>query len=288
MKNLLITGSGGFVGKNMKEYFAGKYNLLTPRSYELNLIETKAVESFFANNQIDLIIHCGSVGGARGVKDGSSTIDDNLKMVDNILAYKNLETKVILFGSGAMYDKSKPIKKAKESEIGKIKPYDLYGESKVLISQRVRGRKDCVCLNIFGCYGKGEKDSRFPTYAIMQNLKQESITINQNVVFDYLYIDDLARIIEYFLVNTPKENVINVTPSKSISLIEIANIVNEISEYKSDILISNKDLGNEYTGDNSRLLSEIPDFSFTPYGTGLKLLYEFLKREMSINNSAVI
>ena len=276
-QNLLITGSGGFVGKNMKEYFAGKYNLLTPRSYELNLIETKAVESFFANNQVDLIIHCGSVGGARGIKDEDSTIKDNLKMVDNILTYKNPSTKVILFGSGAMYDKSRHIRKAKESEIGKIKPYDLYGESKVLIAQRVQGRKDCVCLNIFGCYGKGEKDSRFPTYAITQNLKKEPITINQNVVFDYLYIDDLARIIEYFLINDSKENIINVTPTDSISLLEIANQVNEISDFKSNILVKNDSLGNEYTGDNSRLLSEIPDFNFTPFNVGIKVLYEYLK-----------
>ena len=276
-QNLLITGSGGFGGKNMKEDFAGKYNLLTPRSYELNLIETKAVESFFANNQVDLIIHCGSVGGARGIKDEDSTIKDNLKMVDNILTYKNPSTKVILFGSGAMYDKSRHIRKAKESEIGKIKPYDLYGESKVLIAQRVQGRKDCVCLNIFGCYGKGEKDSRFPTYAITQNLKKEPITINQNVVFDYLYIDDLARIIEYFLINDSKENIINVTPTDSISLLEIANQVNEISDFKSNILVKNDSLGNEYTGDNSRLLSEIPDFNFTPFNVGIKVLYEYLK-----------
>lgn len=275
-KVLLITGSGGFVGKNMKEYFQSKYKLLTPRSFELDCTDFKAVNTYFQQNKIDLIIHCGSIGGARGIVDESNTIDANLKMVENLLESKLSDTKMILFGSGAMYDKSQPIKKAKESDIGRVKPYDLYGQSKVLISEKIKNRKDCVCLNIFGCYGKGEKESRFPTYAISQNLKKEPIIINQNVVFDYLYIEDLARIIEYFLENYPKNNIINVTPTQSISLLEISKIVNEIGNFKSEIIIKNQELGNEYTGDNLRLLEEISNFEFTPYKDGLEKLYKYI------------
>ena len=101
---------------------------------------------------IDYIIHCGTVGGARGVEDKDTTITENLLMVENLLKSKNPTTKIILFGSGAMYDKSHPIIKAKESDIGQIEPYDLYGKSKVMIAQRIKDRKDCVCLNIFGCF----------------------------------------------------------------------------------------------------------------------------------------
>lgn len=276
MQTLLITGTGGFIGKNLKEYFQSKYNLLTPRSFELDCTDSDAVKNYFKRNKIDLIIHCGTIGGVRGVVDASNTIEDNLKMVENLLKSKSFDTKLILFGSGAMYDKSQPIKKAKESDIGRVKPYDLYGQSKILISDKIKNRKDCVCLNIFGCYGKGEKESRFPTYAISQNLKKEPIIINQNVVFDYLYIEDLARIIDYFLKNDSKNNIINVTPTKSISLFEISEIVNEISDYKSEIIIKNPELGNEYTGNNSRLLEEIPDFKFTEYKVGLKNFYDYL------------
>ena len=47
MKTLLITGSGGFVGKNLKEYFQDKYNILSPRSNELNLINEEQVKKYF-------------------------------------------------------------------------------------------------------------------------------------------------------------------------------------------------------------------------------------------------
>ena len=191
---ILLTGSGGFIGKNLKNYLQDKYDLLTPRSYELNLIEENAVKEYFKSNEIDFIIHCGSTGGARGVNDKDSTIEDNLGMVDNILKYKKPDARVILFGSGAMYDKSRSLRKVKEEEIGKVIPKDLYGKSKMLIAEKIRNRDDIVCLNIFACYGYGEKENRFPSYAINQVLKREDIIINQNVVFDYLFVEDMVKI----------------------------------------------------------------------------------------------
>ena len=263
MKTLLITGSGGFVGKNLKEYFSDKYNVLSPRSNELNLINEEEVKKYFIENQIDYIIHCASIGGVRGEIDRNSTISDNFK--------------IILFGSGAMYDKSRNLRKIKEEEISRVIPKDLYGESKMLIAKKIQDRKDVVCLNIFACYGKNEKETRFPTYAIEQNLKKEPIIINQNVIFDYLYIEDLAKIIEKFLIKTPQENIINVTPNESISLFEISELVNEISDFKSEIIIKNPILAPEYTGDNSRLLNELPELKFTSYKDGLKILFNHLK-----------
>ena len=138
--NILLTGSGGFIGKNLKNCLEGKYNLLTPRSYELNLIDEKAVKEYFLQNDIDFIIHCGSTGGARGIVDKDTTIEDNLAMVENLLKYKKNETRIILFGSGAMYDKSRNLHKIKEDDIGKIIPQDLYGKSKMLIAKRIRDR----------------------------------------------------------------------------------------------------------------------------------------------------
>lgn len=276
-KTILITGSGGFVGHNLKEYLTD-YSLLSPRSYELNLIHTKAVEEYFKQNKnIDYIIHCGSIGGYRTVADKDTTIEDNLKMVENLLKYKKETTKLILFGSGAMYDKSRDLHKVKETEIGKYEPTDLYGKSKLMIAKRIQDRKDVVMLNIFGCYGKYEKDSRFPTYAIKQNLNKQPIEINKNVIFDYLYIDDLCKIVEYFIKNATSENIINVTPTESISLVEIAKIVNENSDFKSEIKIKEAGLNKEYTGDNERLLGEFCNLKFTEYKNGLKTLLECIK-----------
>jgi GDP-L-fucose synthase len=156
----------------------------------------------------------------------------------------------------------------------------LYGKSKLLISEKIKDNQDVVCLNIFACYGYDERETRFPTYAIKQNLNHLPIEINRDVVFDYLFIEDLYKIIKYFIKNQPKENMINVTPINSIKLSEIAQIVNKISDYKSEIVFKTDTLGMEYTGDNTRLLNNIPDFEFTSIENGIKELYDYIKNKI--------
>lgn len=275
--NILLTGSGGFIGKNLKEYLKDKYTLLCPRSLELDLTDENAVKKYFLHNKIDFIIHCGSVGGARGIDDRDSTIDDNLSMVNNLIKYKNNGVRIILFGSGAMYDKSRNLHKVKESEIGQYIPHDLYGQSKMRIAQSIKKYSDILCLNIFACYGYGEKANRFPSYAINQVLNGEDVVINQNAVFDYLFVEDMQKIVEHFIKYEPENKIINISPTQSISLFEIAEIINNFSDKKVNIFVKNKVLCNEYTGDNSLLLSEIPDFQFTTMESGLKKLYLYMQ-----------
>ena len=275
--NILLTGSGGIIGKNLKEYLKDKYTLLCPRSLELDLTDENAVKKYFLHNKIDFIIHCASVGGARGIDDRDSTIDDNLSMVNNLIKYKNNGVRIILFGSGAMYDKSRNLHKVKESEIGQYIPHDLYGQSKMRIAQSIKKYSDILCLNIFACYGYGEKANRFPSYAINQVLNGEDVVINQNAVFDYLFVEDMQKIVEHFIKYEPENKIINISPTKSISLLEIAEIINNFSDKKVNIFVKNKVLCNEYTGDNSLLLSEIPDFQFTTMESGLKKLYLYMQ-----------
>ena len=271
---ILLTGSGGFIGKNLKSYLQDKFELLTPRSYELDLTNSDAVAEYFKANDIDFVIHCGSIGGARGVQDKDTTIEDNLAMVDNILSNKKASAKVILFGSGAMYDKSRTLHKVKESQIGEVVPNDLYGKSKLLIAEKIKNRQDVLMLNIFACYGYGEKESRFPSYAINKVLRGKDIEINQNVVFDYLFVEDMEKIVEHFANHFPSDRVINITPTESVSLLEIARIVNTFGTKKVDIRIKTETLNNEYTGDNSLLLKNYPELRFTDIKDGLKKLYE--------------
>ena len=281
-KNILITGAGGFVGKNLASYLGQFYNVFPVTHSDLDCLNEQNVFDFFKNNTIDMIIHCATVGGVRGVADKKNVLIDNLRMVDNLLKFKPQDCKLILFGSGAMYNKTRSLMKIKEELLDECEPLDLYGQSKLAIAKKIRNRNDVLCLNLFGCYGPDEKSTRFPTYAIAQNLNKQDILINQDVIFDYLFIDDLSKIVKHFIDNWyQKYNVINVTPTKSVSLKQIAEIVNQIGDYISLISSKQQNLGNEYTGDNQRLLCEIPDFAFTPIEDGIKSLYFYIKNNKS-------
>lgn len=281
IKNILITGANGFIGRNLREFLSVNYNLLTPLKKELNLLDSIEVKKYFDNNKIDFIIHCANVGGLRGTIDSKQVIYDNLLMFDNI-CLNITNQRMIFFGSGAQYDKNRNLKKVKECEFGEAVPKDYYGYSKYLITKKILEMDNVLNLTIFGCYGKYELLTRFPSYAINQNIKKENIVINQNVVFDYLYIDDLFKAVEYFINNKSKSKIINLTPAQSIDLFSISGIVNKISQYKSEVIIKNKNLNYEYTGDNSLLLKEMKNLNFNTYENAIKKLYDFYKENIGM------
>lgn len=274
MKNILLTGSGGFIGSNLKEWLKNKYNLLTPRSYQLNLLDKQAIKDYIDSNNVDFIIHSAS-NGVR-IKDGDTieaVAKPNIEMFNNLAEFVNDKRPMITFGSGAEYDKSKPLHKIKEEDFGTSIPKDAYGYSKYLISKEIEKRDNILNLRIFGIYGKGEDKSRVTSCIINDNVNHRPVRLNQNVIFDFIWIDDFCRIVEYFVENPTKEKFINVTPTKSIEIIKLAEIVNSFSDYKSEIIIKNSGMNKEYTGDNSKLLSIIKDLKFTDYEEGLKQLY---------------
>lgn len=285
MKTVLITGARGFIGSNCASYLCSQYRVLTPTHADLDIRNSDAVKAYFATHDIDYIIHCATVGGVRGVIDSPSTVDENLAMVDNILRHKNNNAYMITFGSGAMYGRHRPLCKVSEEEIGIILPEDLYGLSKVRIAERIRMRDDTCCLIIFACYGYGEKESRFPTYAIQQHIYDKAIHIQRNVIFDYLFVEDMQAIVARCMRTPPAVSLMNITPSQSISLLELAHCVNHVGGRNVDIHIEHPTLQNQYTGDNSILRTTFPDIALTDYTTGIAKFYTYLSNKISLSNT---
>ena len=55
---ILITGTNGFIGRNVKEYLEKKYkDIHSPKRQQLNLLDAKAVENYLKKNNFDVIIH---------------------------------------------------------------------------------------------------------------------------------------------------------------------------------------------------------------------------------------
>lgn len=283
MKRIFITGTGGFIGKNLTRYLSSKYQLLTPSSRELDLLNTEKVRQFLKVNRPDYIIHAAAVGGSRDTKDLKDIVSKNLRMFFNLVQNENLTKKIIYFGSGAEYDKSRPLKKVKEEDFGKRIPSDDYGFSKYICAKYtlVNQKHNIICLRLFGIYGPYEKYLiRFVSNAIVKNLYCLPITINQNVYFDYLYVEDLMPIIDYFLNHNPHYNSYNISSGKKVDLLTIAKTINKISHFKSKIIIKHPGLNNEYSGSNRRLRKEIKSLRFTPLITGIQKLFRWYKTRL--------
>lgn len=271
--NILVTGSGGFIGKHLVTYL-GDYKLFTPRSWELNLLDTDTTHNYIEENKIDFIIHLASCGvRIRPNAALDEVAGPNIQMFNN-LAESALP--MITIGSGAEYDKSRPIVNVKEEDFGENIPKDPYGYSKYMISKEIEKKENILNLRLFGIYGKGEDTSRVTSCIVNAKLKNEPVILNQNVRFHFIWIDDFCRIIKHFIERPTKEKFLNVAPTESIEIVELAKLA------EVETIIKNKGMNKEYTADNSKLLKNLGDFKFTSYREGMYKLYQ--QQERSFKN----
>ena len=281
--NIFITGSNGFVGSHLKEYLEKyhNYTLFTPSSKELDLSDEKAVDKYILENQIDIIIHTANRGGGRDTADMKSVTEYNLRIFFNIAKHEKNVKKIISFGSGAEYGKHKPIINAKEDDSLKALPLDEYGFYKSITSRYIEKTDNIVQLRIFGAYGEYENYRyKFISNAIVKNLLHLPITINKNVYFDYIYIDDLVRMIDFFMHNDTKEKIYNVTTGKKVDLITLAQYVNDVSDFQSEIHVMNEGLNNEYTSNNERILKELGNFQFTSHKNAIAKMRRYFQENL--------
>lgn len=279
MKNILITGASGFIGKNLAEYLYHKkrqqYSVFTPPHTELDLLDSEKVEAYLVRNGINIIVHAANVGGT--VKSQiQDVLNKNLRMFFNLARCRKYLTKMILLGSGAEYDKKSMPPRAKESDFDRFIPSDDYGFSKYVMSKYIEQTEGMINLRMFGVFGRNEDyEYRFISNAIIKNLLKLPIIIRQNVFYDYIYVDDCVRMIEWFIENQADEKFYNLCSGSTIDLYTLAVKVNRIGNYKSNIIILNEGLNTEYSADNSRLMEQIPGFTITPIDVSLQVLYEY-------------
>jgi len=282
-KNVLLTGGSGFLGKNIMEQLGGKCAISAPGSRELDLTNAEAVESFLKQNHFDVVVHAASsvLFSSKAGKEGAEA---SLKMFQNVARCSRHFGKMIQIGSGAEYDKSRPLVRVREEEFGKRIPGDEYGLYKYECSKYIERTDNIVCLRLFGCFGKYEDyQTRFISNAICRSLFGLPITIaNRNVVFSYMFIDDFVRIVGHFINHDFAHKFYNATPDETYDLLSIAQKIKATSGNGLPLIVKNSGMGPEYTGDNSRLKAEIPGFQFTRLDDGIKKLHSWYLENKSL------
>ena len=251
---ILVTGGSGFVGRSIKSKL-NKYNIVSPTSVELDLTNSKKVKEYFDINNFDFIINCAVKGGRRTRIDTEKDFYDNIKILDNILNFKNENTKLITFSSGA--------------EI--YKQNSFYGFSKKISTDLIKNKNKIKNLRIFNVFGElGMKDS-FVYSTIEKCLKNEDIVIWENLFFDIYYIEDLINLIDLIIINNSEEyEEIDCVYEHKYKLNDIAEIIKNISKSKSNIIIE-KDNNLKYTGN----FKHIPNLQLTPIKNSLNNLIQF-------------
>lgn len=280
---ILVTGGSGFTGQNILEEFKKKYTLFAPSHKELDLTHFNEVEEYIRRHKITHVIHTA-------IKGGDAVLETTLRMFVNLLRNLDRLERIIHLGSGAEYAKTRDLKKVKEEEeFGRFVPEDQYGLAKYCCALMSQKEKKIVTLRLFGIYGEYEDYRyKFISNTIVKNLLGLPIKIKQDVVFDYLYIHDFLSVIEHFLLKPCRYQEYNITPTRSIRLTEIVQIINRVADRPSRVTLVNKGYNFQYTADNTRLRKEIPKLRFTSYEEGISRLFLFYKERLQMLNKQSI
>lgn len=280
--NILLTGGSGFIGKNFIEQRSNIYNIISPTRGELDLLNTNEVDNFFAKNNIDVVVHSANIGGLRCDKELDGIVENNLRIFFNIIKNKNKVKKVLSFGSGAEYDKSRDIINIRESDFDLSIPKDDYGFYKYVCSKHIENSSNIYCLRLFGIFGKYEDYRvKFISNILCKYILKQPLNMIQNAYFDYVYINDFVKILDYFIKNDPKYHVYNIGTGEKISLLSIAEKINELDKYSLKINIKKSGFNKEYTCNNQRLINELKDIKFTKIDDSIKELYNYYKQNIN-------
>lgn len=288
LQRVLITGGSGFIARNMLEQEPAVHQLTARGSKELNLLDHEGVERYFKNNAFDVIIHTATYDAASkySVKDPARVLENNLKMFFNLARCRNHFGKMFFFGSGAEYDRQHWRPRMKEDYFDQYVPGDQYGLSKYIMTKHAQEADNIYNLRLFAVFGKYE-DWRIRVISNLchRAVMGEPLEIDQNKAYDFLYVDDLLRLMNWFIANQPKHKVYNICSGRTMEFKAIARTIRDISGKDLQVSFKEPGLGVEYSGDNSLLLNELGGFDFARIEDSIRDLYHWYERRARENVS---
>ena len=279
MESILITGAGpkGVTGRLIKERLQSKYNLITPSSKELDLTNDDAVRAFFANNSIDYVIHCATFRPTSA--DASHLVDEelesNIRMYFSLASQSSKFKKMIYMGSGAEFDKTRPIVNVEEIDFGRSIPKNKYGLGKYLMNCHTLKSDNIYNFRLFGTVNRYE---RF-TKNVISNLCVKAILgqpleLRQDCRFSFVDIDDVVSIIESALKTNLKYHDYNIVMDESYLLSDVAKMILNLSNDKNTVCFAKKGLNLEYTASNKRMKAELP-ITLTSIEVAVEKVYHY-------------
>ena len=289
--NIIITGAGGFLGQhlinflseNINEevsiYSLGSKSLPKCKNYYIDDINDKRqINLAISSIKPDYLFHlAGTANNSLDINTIKSVNTTYASILLNSLEINNLQnhTKIMIVGSSAEYGVIKHENLPISENNKELKPKTLYGKTKYnqtinSLSWQQKSR-NLVVVRPFNIIGKN-----MPQYLAIGNFFSQICSIpdkgllktgNLNVERDFIDVYDVVNIM-WKLINNDKSygEVINICKGKSIPLIDLVNLMINLSRKKIEHVIEHnrirKDEHPIHYGDNKKLLSIIGDYKF--------------------------
>jgi GDP-L-fucose synthase len=257
---IYVAGHRGLVGSAVvrRLHELGYTNLLLPPREDLDLLNTKAVSTFFQKNKPEFVVDSAArVGGIKAnMTYPADFLYENLQIQNNLMwAAKNVPVKKFLFlASSCIYPRDCP-QPMKEDYFmtGRPEPTnDGYAHAKIAGMELTKHIYDQYGLRFISCmptnvYGPGDnfdpETSHVLPALIRRIIEAKELEQKEVVVWgtgksrrEFLHVDDLANAIVWLLENYEDKQFLNVGTGEDISIKETAYLIKDIVGYKGKLV----------------------------------------------------
>ncbi len=279
MTTVLVTGAAGFIGRPLVSRLreASEVRVL---ALERSNVALQALDRDYWRklgvDAIDAIFHIGAyipkdVASADLVKP---IVESNVDGIAALLASLPNTPRHLLFVSSV--DVYKRVSRRTIDETSEVGPATLYGASKVFGEELIRSyARSTGCsysvLRLGHIFGPGEEVFR----RVIPNLIRAMLRGDQPQLSgdgaterDYLYVDDAVSAIVAASMLPEKIDPINIVRGESISILNVAKHVAELTGYKGAFCFSGNN-GDSLRFDNGAMKRTLGIHSFVPFADGL-------------------
>lgn len=264
MKKILLTGASGFFGYHISKVLKD-YNLFPVSSKNYDLLDANQVKSMFKDIEPNIVIHLAAkVGGIMANKTYPAEFwYKNMMMTAQMweLSKEYSVDKLIFIVPGCSYPKDVQAP-MKEETIWDGYPDEfsapgaLAKKMGIVASYAYRNQfrlNSCTLIpaNLYGEFDHFEENNSHVVSALItkihkaktNNLKEVTLWGTGMAKRDFVYVEDAAKCIPYFIENNPQygdcpylNNVFNISSGKGCSIKELAETIMEVIGFEGKLI----------------------------------------------------
>ena len=264
MKNILILGGGGFIGKNLLNFLNNKlktleFNIIVMSSkpltshnnltFDLKLNQIKEIKNLISDNKISIIIHLVSgLIPSSNINDFNKEIENVVEPSLKIFSYASKKgIKVIFVSSGGTVYKNSIYP---HNETDNLDAISYYGQSKIMLEDSLRNLKKTANLNyvilrpsnVYGKFFNLNSNQGLIPNTINNILEKKPIVIwgDGSAKRDYLFVDDLSQSILNFIKADDINGEFNIASLSVHSVLDVVKLVEKKLNMTAQITLRDK------------------------------------------------
>ena len=291
-ERLLIIGGTSYIGRNLGHYLSSNYeitltyhnhpiNIKNCYTFKVNLSDPIPFSGLKQCEAFDHIIWCAQpTDYSQSLDIYGNIIDINIFGIQKALEFSrsNAAKNFIYLSSGTIYETPDKLKLLDEK--APINPKSYYGFSKYVAEQicqhyALSTNMRITILRLFTVYGPNQKNKVIPR---LWNCikKEQEISLNRNVgmVFNAIYIEDLTKIIYFFLkdITDYRYDIYNVANPEILKLVDICQLIGRIENKEPKIKSVDKPI--LYSIANTQhLKNKFSQIKFTSMEDGIRNIF---------------